>query len=808
MAEQDNDDEIDDLVDTKLVKSVKLIGSEEYVDAAQSIQSDPYDHESWLVLVEEVISGRGGSATVRDTYDRFLQHFPVSAKVWGDLATWYEKQGDDKTAEDILDGCVERVRSVQLWQQYMRIASRPSAHSSSSSSLGPDSNEIRRKTELLFERVVLNVGMSHDSAPVWRAYIDFVKEWPGAAGMDPEKKLAALRLVYQRALTVPTPSTEAFWEEYSTYERAQGEFTAGEVLPEFDQMQQRARAAFKVQAKLYTRLDLNRFAIPPTKSSREVEQLELWNKLIRYALSNPCNFDAKQMRQFMIMLYEQCLCVFRYNPEIWLAYGKYVVSSGLAIHQDGEGDSASGGGDIVVASDEHLNTVRDVYRRAIIAVPSSALLRIAYAEMEESYGCLPNAHVILRESYSLLPSGCTFSALQRFLRRTVGQLSARMLFSQTAGDRNDNTKKFGFDIYLANARLELYSNSAADVAVKVLDLCRVAYPVITDSSIAYARLMVNALQRCGNLTRIRALLTTLLGASGSAEIPYFLHSTGETLNLTDSVEDRVNNARDREKNGSGQGTASHGTQHATNAFTLEEQLELWELFLNTENTAGACTIVRLNILRECRDRALASLDEKNRSKAVVGSTAIGAGASGASTTEMSAKIPGLFDVPIQITQMHGVFAEVFPDVDKSCSERSRGRSALGANSKEYQMSHGFGNVESESSVPAALQLLISRLPPHVGPELDIDMYLRQFKTVTLPPRPLVESVDGADAASSFGAGAKRALPAGAEWLSGSSGTQGQGGAGMDGDDIDYEANDSHQTSRDDVFRARQRARRS
>ena len=99
------------------------------------------------------------------------------------------------------------------------------------------------------------------------------------------------------------------------------------------------------------------------------------------------------------------------------------------------------------------------------------------------------------------------------------------------------------------------------------------------------------------------------------------------------------------------------------------------------------------------------------------------------------------------------------------------------------------------------------IPELFSAELDVGMFLRQFKTITLPPRPLVESADIGSvgdalglAGAGAGAGSKRTLP-GAEWLSASAG-------GGDGDDIDYEMGESsNQTSRDDVFRARQRARR-
>jgi hypothetical protein len=87
---------------------------------------------------------------------------------------------------------------------------------------------------------------------------------------------------------------------------------------------------------------------------------------------------------------------------------------------------------------------------------------------------------------------------------------------------------------------------------------------------------------------------------------------------------------------------------------------------------------------------------------------------------------------------------------------------------------------------------LSRLPSHNGPEPDIDQYIRRFKVLVLPPRPSAETEGDNDLLL---VGSKRSAPA--EWLN-------QGGAD-EGDGIDYEMQDTY-TSRDDVFRQRQRAR--
>ena len=104
---------------------------------------------------------------------------------------------------------------------------------------------------------------------------------------------------------------------------------------------------------------------------------------------------------------------------------------------------------------------------------------------------------------------------------------------------------------------------------------------------------------------------------------------------------------------------------------------------------------------------------------------------------------------------------------------------------------GMGGSD-DLPLPPALQSFLNRLPPHTGQEPDIDQYLRRFKNLVLPPRPIAETEGDGDMLL---VGGKRGAPG--DWLN--------SGGVDEGDGIDYEENDHH-TSRDDVFRQRQRAR--
>jgi hypothetical protein len=71
-----------------------------------------------------------------------------------------------------------------------------------------------------------------------------------------------------------------------------------------------------------------------------------------------------------------------------------------------------------------------------------ALLRLAYAELEEKLGNLDLANDILRGCFQAIPAGFTFSVLQRFVRRREGVTAARKLFSETLPLRQDKALAF------------------------------------------------------------------------------------------------------------------------------------------------------------------------------------------------------------------------------------------------------------------------------------------------------------------------------------------------------------------------------
>lgn len=98
-------------------------------------------------------------------------------------------------------------------------------------------------------------------------------------------------------------------------------------------------------------------------------------------MSGPDYLNPESYAPMIRMVYDQCLCCFRYNPEIWLSLAQF--------ERDLPGRAADGTGvaaPSAEAVDKAVAAARLVYLEAVDANPSVTLLRSALAELEETSG--------------------------------------------------------------------------------------------------------------------------------------------------------------------------------------------------------------------------------------------------------------------------------------------------------------------------------------------------------------------------------------------------------------------------------------
>lgn len=117
----------------------------------------------------------------------------------------------------------------------------------------------------------------------------------------------------------------------------------------------------------------------------------------------------------LTLVYEQCLCCFYYNPEVWLSFS----SCAKTYFKDNE-------------------LARIILQKGIEVIPSSSLLLTGYAVLNEEMGNVNVAKKIYQDLFEKEQNSFFFSLYQKFLMRHLGLTAARIFFSSTYPLRSTN----------------------------------------------------------------------------------------------------------------------------------------------------------------------------------------------------------------------------------------------------------------------------------------------------------------------------------------------------------------------------------
>jgi tetratricopeptide (TPR) repeat protein len=131
----------------------------------------------------------------------------------------------------------------------------------------------------------------------------------------------------------------------------------------------------------------------------------------------------------MRAIFDRVLCCHRHHPEVWLSLARFELSAASDATPAGATKQDAGS----------TGEAKAILREALGCNPQVASLRVALAELEEESGDLEAAKDTLRTAFNAMPSGFTFSVLQRLVRRTEGIVAARRCFSDTMSLRCDGS---------------------------------------------------------------------------------------------------------------------------------------------------------------------------------------------------------------------------------------------------------------------------------------------------------------------------------------------------------------------------------
>lgn len=111
---------------------------------------------------------------------------------------------------------------------------------------------------------------------------------------------------------------------------------------------------------------------------------------LSYEMSGPDYLNPESFVPMVRMVYEQCLCCFRFNPEVWISAAHFEQDPSQR-RESSSGLSAQAGSAPLETAEVHeamQNSARAVLIEAIDANPGVTLLRCALAELEEGAGVL------------------------------------------------------------------------------------------------------------------------------------------------------------------------------------------------------------------------------------------------------------------------------------------------------------------------------------------------------------------------------------------------------------------------------------
>jgi len=423
------------------------INPERIVSARKKLTEEPYDVDSWLLLLKHAQCG--GIDEAREIYEEIVEVFPSNGRFWKSYIEHEMKIRNYEKVEKLFQRCLIKVLSIELWKTYLQYVKE------TKSTLVT----FKEKMAQAYDFALDKMGLDIQSNGLWNDYINFLKSVEAVGGYAENQKICAIRKVYQRAVITPIINIELLWKEYSTFEQNVNPLMAERLTAEKSRDYLNARRVAKEYEAITRGLNKVAPSIPPTGTTEELKQIELWNNYITWEKSNPLKVeDPGLVGRRVMFAYEQCLLCLGHHPDIWFEAAHYLQETAKTLQEKGD----------IGAADTFLEQTSQLYERAISGVLRSCMLIFfSYADFEEQNMKYEQVHKIyqkLLEQPDIDPTLCYVQYI-KFCRRSEGIKSARLVFKKAREDTRSN-----FHVYVAAALMEYYCSKDKSVAFKIFEL--------------------------------------------------------------------------------------------------------------------------------------------------------------------------------------------------------------------------------------------------------------------------------------------------------------------------------------------------
>ena len=303
-----------------------------------------------------------------------------------------------------------------------------------------------------------------------------------------QRRLALLRRLYQRLVGNPMTGLDSYWAEYEAFERGQGgtgaDQLASALVAEHEPRYRHARTVYLERNRVCdlrnasTSLGVGRLACPPVeppglggggtgsateggaggdsgpnggpggagadgdsdqaqyeeKLEEELTLLSRWTTRVSYERTNPERVSSADLTKRVRATYKEYAACFQRHPEVWDSWSAWEF-----LHSTSSSDSGAGGGAVKLTG--KIMRKRAAMAEAVLClgannVPDCALLVLQRASVLERYGGRAGegggeAAIHLLSEYALTnPSTLIFVSLQKLVRKHVGVVAARAVFSK------------------------------------------------------------------------------------------------------------------------------------------------------------------------------------------------------------------------------------------------------------------------------------------------------------------------------------------------------------------------------------------
>lgn len=473
-----------------------FVGSERAAKAIARVQVKKYDTESWNMLIKDATNKNIDE--VEPFYEELLKIFSTCGRFW---RTYIEHEMRYKRYDKVsklFQRSLEEVLSIDLYKCYLNYVREAKAN----------------EPDLIYKayRYTLDkVGIDPNAISIYNDYIQFLKDRDVDGSYLDSQKITAVRKAYQEGVMNPMFHIDTLWKEYINYEQSINPIIAEKMVQDRSRDHMNARRVAKEWEVTIRGLNRSWPAIPPSFSSEELRQVEVWRRYIQWEKSNPLRTETNSIiMKRVTYAYKQCLLCFGHYPNFWHEYASYLEEQ---IRSLNDKDAES--------SKKLFKELTTLFERAIKGLMKyNLLIHFAYADFEEIRSDKRKALEIYNNLIELghedekIDLTLVYIQLMRFTRRTDGLRAARAVFK-----KGRNEKRCSHHIYTAAALMEYHCTKDQAFACKIFEAGLEKFNTCPDYILSYIHFM-NSLNE-ENKTRVlfeRVLTTCSLQPNDTVEI--------------------------------------------------------------------------------------------------------------------------------------------------------------------------------------------------------------------------------------------------------------------------------------------------